>query len=297
MNLMIPFDYSWFIYDSCMDAILLTTTDGKIYCANPAACEMFQMTEDEFRIVGCEGIADMGDPRLSMALQELKINKKVRITLPFKIKNGKVFIGEASASLFCDHADRTWSSLFIHDVTHYIKVEEDLKRIHNENQYYGTYDYLTGVLNRRAFVEKLVQEIYKANNDKTSISILMTDIDHFKQINDIYGHVNGDMVLKTFARCLNDGLRPGDLLGRLGGDEFIICLPDTQLEYGAITADRLRQKIELSDILKLNVKITASFGVVSYSHDNQEDIDSLISRADKNVYEAKVKRNSVFAQN
>ncbi|HWR40712.1 MAG TPA: diguanylate cyclase [Patescibacteria group bacterium] len=151
-------------------------------------------------------------------------------------------------------------------------------------------DYLTGVLNRRAFTERLQTEVQRARRQKISLSLIMTDIDFFKRVNDTYGHLSGDEVLKAFAKCLLDAVRVYDFAGRFGGEEFVICLPGANSEQALMVAERLRGAVEKFSIPLTgdqgHVSITASFGVALL--DNERDTaEELLERADTAMYRAK----------
>jgi len=159
-------------------------------------------------------------------------------------------------------------------------------------------DALTGLLNRRAFMERMGMEMLRAQREKRSLSLIITDIDHFKRVNDTYGHQVGDLVLQRFAAQLTTCARPYDLLGRYGGEEFVVCLPGTDGCQAGPVAERMRRQIEDMEIMlpdgSRSIRITASFGTAFYSIEPGEDIDMLIKRADDVLYLAKNKgRNCV----
>jgi two-component system cell cycle response regulator len=160
-------------------------------------------------------------------------------------------------------------------------------------------DGLTGLLNRRAFMERMEAEMERVKRERTSLSVILADIDYFKKINDAYGHQTGDVVLQKFARQLRECSRPYDLVGRYGGEEFVICLPGTGLLQAASVAERMRKGVEemrnMTPGLSTAILITGSFGVASLEQGSGEDIDSLIRRADEALYRAKSEgRNRVF---
>lgn len=159
-------------------------------------------------------------------------------------------------------------------------------------------DALTGLLNRRAFMERMEQEISRAQREKKSFSIVLADIDHFKNVNDTYGHQVGDLVLQRFTGRLKTSERPYDFLGRYGGEEFLVCLPGADGLQAASVAERMRGQIEDMEIMlpddSRSIRITASFGTSSYSIESGENVDLLIKRADDALYLAKNKgRNCV----
>lgn len=158
------------------------------------------------------------------------------------------------------------------------------------------YDYLTGTLNRRAFMSKLHEELSRSGREADPFSILLLDIDHFKRINDTMSHACGDEVLKTVASLLGEKLRLYDTLGRYGGDEFIILLLKTTKQIAQEIGERLRFHIVSSRMKCDHIPISVSISVGLACCDNapDEEVDALIKRADKNLYLAKQKRNTVF---
>jgi two-component system cell cycle response regulator len=152
-------------------------------------------------------------------------------------------------------------------------------------------DYLTGLLNRRAFMERLESENSRAQRENKPLSLIVMDIDHFKMVNDSYGHQVGDLVLQELAATISRTCRLYDFVGRYGGEEFIICLPGAGQANACLTAERMRTAIENAEMLipdqDVVVKITASFGVASLQPGDEPNIDRLIKRADDALYKAK----------
>lgn len=150
-------------------------------------------------------------------------------------------------------------------------------------------DPLTKLFTRYYFSELLSQYFESAVNQKDSLSIVMCDIDNFKKINDTYGHLTGDKVLKTIAKLLRDNIRSTDVVGRFGGEEFIIAFPSTDVEEVTIILERLRRHIK--DLSEFPFKITLSFGVVNYPENTQDLLiqspQDLIRLADTALYHAK----------
>ena len=159
-------------------------------------------------------------------------------------------------------------------------------------------DPLTGLLNRRAFMERMEQEMSRAQREKKPFSFILADIDHCKRVNDTYCHQVGDLVLQRFTRQLQTCARPYDFLGRYGGEEFVVCLAGAYRLQAGWVAERMRRQIEGMEIMlpddAPSIRITASFGVASCSIASWEHIDLLIKRADDALYLAKNKgRNCV----
>jgi diguanylate cyclase (GGDEF)-like protein len=159
----------------------------------------------------------------------------------------------------------------------------------------ATFDSLTGLYNRRAILGKLREVINLANRYKEDFSLSMLDIDHFKKVNDRYGHLTGDDVLEKVAALIRGNIRDTDIAGRYGGEEFIIVLPQTTLSSAWVVAERLRsiiEQAEMKDPAGNVFAITVSQGLAGW--ERGEDAHSLISRSDEALYKAKEKgRNRV----
>jgi diguanylate cyclase (GGDEF)-like protein len=148
-------------------------------------------------------------------------------------------------------------------------------------------DPLTGLYNRSAMSVSLTREIERARRHKDqSISILVIDVDHFKSINDRYGHLTGDNVLRTIAQIIQTSIRGCDASFRWGGEEFLICLSNSNASLAQVVAERIRLAIAESSLLPdKDRKVTASFGIANYSEES--DWPELVERADQALYSAK----------
>jgi len=292
-------EYYEFIFENYYDAILLARPDGSIFRANPAACEMFQRSEEEIIEIGRDGIEDKDNPYFKAALEERALNGKARAQFNGVRKDGSVFPVDYTTAVIKDENNEIWIINFIRDMSVYKKAEDNESIIASQMELYANYDYLTSIYNRRTFLDKLELEIRKSKNFQVPTSLMMIDIDRFKYINDTYGHLAGDIVLKRVSQILREGIRTKDILGRYGGDEFVICLPETSFDESVNIAERLRSKIECVTIKQgsFEINVTASFGIAAYDCGVNEDADSLISRADRNMYKAKMKRNNVYKFN
>jgi diguanylate cyclase (GGDEF)-like protein len=165
----------------------------------------------------------------------------------------------------------------IHDLT-----DEELLR-HN-----ASIDPLTGVLNRRDLLAKGGAELERAGRYGHPCTVLMLDIDHFKSINDTFGHAEGDVALQRFAAACEEILRQNDMFGRMGGEEFAIVLPETNSEGGHQLAERLRARVAEIEIAAESERrrMTVSIGLAEQSSVD-ENIEVLLSRADRALYNAK----------
>jgi two-component system cell cycle response regulator len=159
-------------------------------------------------------------------------------------------------------------------------------------------DGLTQVHNKRYLYEALEREIIRARRHARELSFLMFDIDHFKKINDVHGHLAGDFVLKELARVVQGRIRRDEVFARYGGEEFAIILPETTLEGATLLADSIREKIEENRFVfqSERIRVTVSIGVSTLEEADKGSTD-LIRRADECLFEAKRSgRNRVCAQ-
>ncbi len=150
-------------------------------------------------------------------------------------------------------------------------------------------DPLTGLYNRRFFMELFERELEKARRYGQSLSCVMVDLDHFKRINDRHGHLTGDQVLISAARAMKAGVRTTDLLARYGGEEFVIVLPLTDQTGAQELAERCRRLIQDSPVIadKATISVTASMGVATFPHPGVQTVDELLNLADEALYKAK----------
>ncbi len=176
------------------------------------------------------------------------------------------------------------------DVTERVMAEEKMRLL-------AQTDELTGIFNRRRFIELASKEIVRANRYAHSFSLIMFDIDKFKNVNDVYGHDVGDEVLKAVVGCAGLAVREIDIVGRLGGEEFAIALPQTGLMEAMVVAERIRNCLECLDIYvkEHSLHCTMSLGVAELTGCAQS-VDSILKAADMALYRAKTKgRNRVEA--
>jgi len=173
--------------------------------------------------------------------------------------------------------------------------------LYEEKKALSITDGLTGCYNRAYLTEHLPQEIKRAIRYDRPLSLVFCDIDHFKGVNDKYGHQAGDRVLREFVQCLNELIRNDvDWLARYGGEEFLVVLPETDVQSAINQAERLRKSVskKVIEIQEKKLQITASFGVTGFVPDTPENnisYEAMINRADEFIYQAKEKgRNRVI---
>jgi len=148
-------------------------------------------------------------------------------------------------------------------------------------------DSLTGLYNRRYMQNRLDEELVRVKRNKKDFTVVMSDIDFFKRINDAHGHECGDHVLKFMAGTLRSGIREQDIVSRWGGEEFIILLPETDKKGGLVLSEKIRKAIEASVFRysDMDLRLTMTFGVATYRP--EESIDELLKRADDALYAGK----------
>jgi len=174
-----------------------------------------------------------------------------------------------------------------------LELERSLKRANREIRILSITDPLTGCYNRGYMTERLPQEIKRAKRYRHSLSLVLCDIDHFKRVNDTYGHQVGDRILKEFVQWINESIRDGvDWLARYGGEEFLIVVPETDTKGACCVAERLRRMLSQRaiEIQGERIYITASFGVTGLDPDTPDEKispEALITQADECLYQAK----------
>jgi two-component system, cell cycle response regulator len=178
-------------------------------------------------------------------------------------------------------------------------VEVDVHSIMTNTNNLLLKDHLTGIFNRRYIDERMQVEVINNSLQMGSLSLIMADIDFFKNVNDTYGHLAGDYILKEVSNILVSCIRTGkDWAARYGGEEFLVCLPNTSNDIAAKIAERMREKIEnkVFEFEGQKIHLTTSFGVYTLVQADESSIETIIDKADKNLYKAKNSgRNAVIS--
>ncbi len=169
----------------------------------------------------------------------------------------------------------------------FIKRNLELQDTQAQLEMLAANDVLTGLYNRRYILERIDEKLPEVRRYQLDCCFAIMDIDYFKDVNDHYGHLAGDEVLKAVARILSNGVRQGDIVARYGGEEFLLFLPMTDIEAAQILIERLRLALERYELAieGEKLKVTASFGIAQ--HDVHDSADRTIARADKALYQAK----------
>ncbi len=283
------------IFNSAAVGMYLSSLEGKFIRVNPALCDLVGYSQEELLNMEFDQIIHPDDfDEDIISLKELLTGEILcfHAEKRFFHKSGQIIWALLALSVLYNIDGKPQNLIGqIQDITERKYVEKELERAKLEAEKLASIDYLTGILNRRAFEDRLNEEIHRAAREGHPISLILADIDEYKKINDTYGHQAGDYTLQKFTQCLTNICRPYDIIGRHGGEEFIICLPNTNGKQARIIAERIRSAVEELSIklvyLNEPINITASFGIASPKYGTHESIDTLIMQADKAMYKAK----------
>ncbi len=271
------------ITEMAANPIVMIDAAGSVSFWNPAAEKLFgysaeeAMGKDLHKIIvplrhyeefrrGFEGFARTGEGPILGRTLEMTAQKKDGTEFPVDLSISAIRINEQ------------WHAVgIIRDITERKEAEHKLRE-------FAEKDALTGTLNRRKFYELLEQEKERAARYGRSLSLIMFDIDHFKAVNDTYGHAAGDRVLKKISSAVTGNIRKSDILGRVGGEEFAVLATETTAESALALAEKIRSAVEAAEHDDAG-RITVSIGVSAYETDLT--MDEFVRRADKALYTAK----------
>ena len=218
------------------------------------------------------------------------------IALPFSLDSAQVgvfFLRRTGEEPPFDTEDVEFASTVIRaavSAIHRARMIETTKADNARLEVLARTDSLTQLLNRRVLIERLVQEVERARRYQSTLALLMIDLDHFKRVNDQYGHLVGDDVLRDVATILRNAVRAVDVVARYGGEEFVVVLPETSVVGSQSFAERLREKIEANGFNAHPhgiFHVTCSVGMASYPGMQIESGEDLLARADEALYRAK----------
>lgn len=217
--------------------------------------------------------------------EALEIERAEFFALPMRGGRGLLAIEPRNPAQFATTGRPLLDSLAGH-----LALVLDNSRLSQRLRELSSLDSLTRQLNRRAVFDRLVEELERSRRYRHPLTLIVCDFDHFKNINDTLGHQAGDVALREGALRLRRCLRASDVFGRYGGEEFLVVMPEEELEAGLQVAERLRRCLEEKPILfppDTELRLTASFGVASTSELESRSADLLVSLADRRLYEAK----------
>lgn len=264
--------------------------NGKFSYSNAKFDEIFGYSSDEVRQLGPLDVASEDNRPVVMENIRKRLNGEVdQISYIFRgvQKNGTVIDIEIHSSAMQIGGKLALISLVM-DVTERIRAEREVQVLQDRLRDESTRDALTGLYNRRYLEETLGRELILAERHGHPVSVIMSDIDYFKAVNDTYGHLGGDEVLRVFGTLMRRHARASDIYCRYGGEEFLLVLPQMTLDDAVDRAEQLRSAIAAAPVPygSALIAVTASFGVATFPGDGRT-IDALIGAADSALYAAK----------
>ncbi len=282
------------IYDTSPDGILVVDAQGMVVAHNRQFLQLWDIATSQLHMkadgtaIGesdapllAEVVARVQNPAAFLErVRELYDNPQLDDHCEIELKDGRT-LERHSTVLRGEHEQYLGRVWFFRDITAQKKHEAALIQL-------ARHDPLTGTANRRYFFERAEQEFMRSRRYQAPLSIALIDVDHFKHINDQYGHATGDEVLKLLSEKITALLRESDLLARIGGEEFAILMPSTGLAGAALMAERLRMTIaeEASPVAGLMLHLRFSAGVTQLKAQDQS-IEDCLRRADEAMYKAK----------
>jgi len=266
-----------------LDGIFKANADGTFALMNSAGARIFGHETPE-EIIGRNALEYWRNPKdRDVYREELKIRKSVS-SYPMRArkKNGEPLELESSSRIIEDeNGNFQGIEGILRDVTERKRMEEELRSL-------SLKDDLTGLYNRRGFIALAAQELKMADRLKRGIFILYADLDGLKAINDTLGHKEGDRAIKETAIILNETFRNSDIIGRIGGDEFVIIPIGTAGDNLEVITSRLQNNIDIqNETIGRNYKLSLSVGIAYYDPEHPITMDELLSMADALMYEQK----------
>ncbi|QIB64831.1 sensor domain-containing diguanylate cyclase [Kineobactrum salinum] len=271
------------LFEQSRDGLVVLEMDGSVYRANQRYSDMLGYSPEETAKLHVWDWDIQFSKEEILELLRVVDTSGAHIETQQRRKDGKIIDVELSNNgafykgkklIFC----------IVRDVTERKRIEEKIHRL-------ATTDGLTGIVNRQEFNRILEDELIRSSRYGTTLSLIMYDLDHFKDINDHFGHDGGDRVLRTVVGLVNDSIRSSDVQARWGGEEFMVLLPQSGLAAAERVADKLCETIAQHQFAGIGA-VTASFGVVELKPG--ENSDSLEKRVDDALYRAKARgRNRV----
>jgi len=225
--------------------------------------------------------------RPKQMMMDPKATLKSHLTLPLTVEGeilGCISLNSDQPNAF-DAQDLQFLSVIGYQMAATLKHFQRFSSIQN----IAIYDTLTGLYNRRYFEEKLGVDAQKSFHGGTPLSLVMVDLDHFKKVNDTFGHTEGDQVLCKISSLLKNSVRKKDTVARYGGEEFILILPEAGLEESFVIAERIRGLVErtLFEVGKAQVNLTVSMGISNFPKHRAKSKEELVRMADQALYDAK----------
>jgi diguanylate cyclase (GGDEF)-like protein/PAS domain S-box-containing protein len=293
------------IFNSSVAAIGITDLQGKYTAVNPAWCEFTGYSREEAMNLNLQALTPLLEQDSSEENFSRLINREIpsmRLTRRYLRKDGTIFWADLSVSVITDTDDNVCGLLGVFvNIDPQKKAEMELRETNGklsqanlelqhafkELEKLARHDPLTGLYNRRVIDNSLAYEIERSKRGDKGLSVALGDIDHFKLVNDTYGHECGDMVLKELSRVMRESLRLTDVVGRWGGEEFLFILPEADCFGAGIVIERIRKAVSDLELSWKDkpIEITLSFGISH--HKGEVKRQDIVDEADKALYRAK----------
>lgn len=268
--------------------ICITDANGFFEFVNPAYCEFYGYDESELLGEHFTLVVPDANRKLMASMHDAFITdgdgSELQQEWEVRHKNGQVRTIIAEASRIIGHDGQPRKMTFIVDISVRKRLEEQLRQANERLEYMARHDTLTGILNRRAGLTRLEEEITRSRRYGNILSIAMFDLDAFKAVNDTHGHSIGDEVLVEMSRLVGQNLRRTDDLVRLGGEEFLIIMPEVSLASAHHAVERLGQLVAETPLTSRELTMTISAGVADFDDSSPE---RLLERTDHAMYQAK----------
>ncbi|HUS44730.1 MAG TPA: diguanylate cyclase, partial [Phycisphaerae bacterium] len=276
------------LVEQSRDGIVVLDQNGKVYEANRSYAEMLGYSPEEVRQLHVWDWDNQWTPEQLVEMLRQVDEKGEHFETQHRRKDGTIIDVEVSTN-GAVMAGQKLVFCVCRDVTDRKRAEEALRQANSKLEELATTDELTGLANRRRFMEILQTEIQRAKRHELPLALVMLDVDGFKAINDTHGHVFGDRVLVEFAKTLRGGARACDTTARYGGDEFMILMPETRVEEAVGAVERVRKAFSQRTISdgRRSLQVTVSAGVSGRQTDGVTTADGLVRLADEALYAAK----------
>jgi diguanylate cyclase (GGDEF)-like protein len=235
---------------------------------------------------------ELDGPAVCRKVREMRNDRHVHLVL-LTSRNSKHDIVEGLQSGADDYLIKPFDpaelKARLHTGLRILQLEDNLWEAREKMQYKATHDSLTSLLNRGTIIEMLARELNRSRREKGCITVVLGDLDHFKTVNDTYGHPVGDEVLEEVAKRLLASVRPYDFVGRYGGEEFLILLNNCCEGKSMKRAEAIRAAVGCAPIQTAlgPLSITASFGVIAGQFDQEETVEEVLRSVDNALYAAK----------
>lgn len=277
------------IFESMHDPVVVFDNAGRLADYNHIAASMFPILDK--RSLGSEAKQVLAShPDLLKCMRDNSTEKR---DIQIRYRNETRIFESSSVPMTSKMGRPVGKILMLHEVTEQRELTEQLRTL-------ATLDGLTGIYNHRHLMALCQKELDRARRHGRPVTLLLADLDHFKEVNDMHGHQAGDEVLREAAAVFQKNLRSSDILGRYGGEEFAVLLPETLPQCGKDLANRIRRELAELSIRHegQDIAITASFGVTGsrLENGNSDTLASLFQRADKMLYKAKNTGRNVVIQ-